>query len=129
MTSESKQDYQLKGIGNVYSYTVISDPNYAPQAFQRFVPYCMALIKTVEGPIVTAMLTDLDYSYDKRVIQKEERLVKKFNVEIGMPVEMVTRILKVDGNDDRGQIIYGYKFRSPIQISGSSKNLPSDARR
>jgi uncharacterized OB-fold protein len=31
-------------------------------------------------------------------------------VEIGMPVEMVTRKLRNDG-DERGLIVYGYKFR------------------
>ena len=31
-------------------------------------------------------------------------------VEIGMPVEMVTRKIRNDG-DERGLIIYGYKFR------------------
>jgi len=31
-------------------------------------------------------------------------------VEIGMPVEMVTRRLRQDG-DERGLLVYGYKFR------------------
>jgi uncharacterized OB-fold protein len=43
---------------------------------------------------VTAQLTDLD----------------GHNVEIGTPVEMVTRRLRSDG-DERGMLIYGYKFR------------------
>jgi hypothetical protein len=47
-----------------------------------------------EGPIVTAQLTDLG---DKKP-------------EIGMPVEMVTRRLQ-DNSDEQGIIIYGYKFR------------------
>lgn len=46
-----------------------------------------------EGPLVTAQLTDLG----------EEQ------VEIGTPVEMVTRKLGADG--DRGMLVYGYKFR------------------
>jgi hypothetical protein len=32
-----------------------------------------------------------------------------------MPVEMVTRLIKEDG-DERGMLIYGYKFR-PIMTS------------
>lgn len=32
------------------------------------------------------------------------------DVQIGMPVEMVTRKLRSDG-DDRGMLVYGYKFR------------------
>jgi uncharacterized OB-fold protein len=31
-------------------------------------------------------------------------------VEIGMPVEMVTRKIRSDG-DERGMLVYGYKFR------------------
>jgi uncharacterized OB-fold protein len=33
-------------------------------------------------------------------------------IEIGMPVEMVTRKLRDDGN--KGTIVYGYKFRPAI---------------
>jgi len=35
-------------------------------------------------------------------------------VRIGMPVEMVTRKIKND-RDDRGMIVYGYKFRPVMQ--------------
>jgi uncharacterized protein len=52
------------------------------------------LVKLEEGPMVTAQLTDLE----------------KGQVQIGTPVEMVTRRLREDGNE-RGMIIYGYKFR------------------
>ena len=31
-------------------------------------------------------------------------------VAIGMPVEMVTRRIRSDG-DERGMLVYGYKFR------------------
>jgi scaffold protein (connect acetoacetyl-CoA thiolase and HMG-CoA synthase) len=34
--------------------------------------------------------------------------------EIGMPVEMVTRRLRSDG-DERGMLVYGYKFRPVIK--------------
>jgi uncharacterized OB-fold protein len=56
------------------------------------------LVKLEEGPLVTAQLTDLGSQ----------------PVEIGMPVEMVTRRLRQDG-DDRGMLIYGYKFRPVLQ--------------
>jgi len=52
------------------------------------------LVKLEEGPIVTAQLTDLGDE----------------SVWVGMPVEMVTRKLRNDG-DERGVILYGYKFR------------------
>ena len=84
--------YELSGKGEVYSYTKMYD---APSGFEGQVPYTVALIKLEEGPMVTAQLTDLGNTA----------------VEIGMPVEMVTRKLKVDGDNERGVIIYGYKFR------------------
>jgi uncharacterized OB-fold protein len=56
-------------------------------------PYTVALIKLEEGPLITAQLTD----------------VANDEVEIGLPVEMVTRKLRTQGEE--GLIIYGYKFR------------------
>jgi len=38
-------------------------------------------------------------------------------VKIGMPVEMVTRRIKEDG-DERGMLIYGYKFRPVLKAAG-----------
>ena len=35
-------------------------------------------------------------------------------VEIGMPVEMVTRKIRSDG-DERGMLVYGYKFRPVLR--------------
>ncbi len=82
--------YPLSGRGEVYSYTVMYD---APQGYEAYAPYPVALVKLAEGPMVTAQLTD---------VRPEE-------VEIGMPVEMVTRKLTEEGPE--GQILYGYKFR------------------
>lgn len=88
---EAKNSYQFSGKGEVYSHTTIYDP---PAGFEEFAPYTVALVKLEEGPIVTAQLTDL----------------AEQPVEIGMPVEMVTRRLHQDG-DERGVVVYGYKFR------------------
>jgi len=88
---EAKTPYSFTGKGVVYSFTVMHD---APAGFENTTPYTVALVKLEEGPMVTAQLTDLG----------EEP------VEIGMPVEMVTRKLREDG-DERGMIVYGYKFR------------------
>jgi len=96
----AKEIFQLSGNGKVYSFTTVYD---APAGYQENVPYTVALVKLDEGPMVTAQLTDVDNDA----------------VEIGMPVEMVTRKLRTDG-DERGQIIYGYKFRPPL-ASFSSK--------
>jgi len=88
---EAKEPFRFSGKGSVYSYTVM---NNAPAGFERGLPYTIALVELDEGPTVTAQLTDLN-----------EKKVK-----IGMPVEMVTRRIKEDG-DERGMLIYGYKFR------------------
>jgi uncharacterized protein len=88
---EAKTTFAFSGKGEVFSYTTIYE---APAGFDDTAPYTVALVKLEEGPLVTAQLTDLGSQ----------------PVEIGMPVEMVTRRLRQDG-DERGMLIYGYKFR------------------
>ncbi len=92
---EAKTEYQFSGRGEVYSYTTVYD---APAGYEEQAPYTVALVKLVEGPVITAQLTDLENKA----------------VEIGMPVEMVTRKLRNDG-DERGLIVYGYKFRPVLR--------------
>jgi hypothetical protein len=93
--SEAKTQFNFSGRGEVFSYTTIYD---APAGYEEQAPYTVALVKLAEGPVVTAQLTDLG---DQAV-------------EIGMPVEMVTRRIRQDG-DERGMLVYGYKFRPVIQ--------------
>ena len=88
---DAKTEYAFSGRGEVYSYTTIYD---APAGYEASVPYTVALVKLTEGPVITAQLTDLGDD----------------EVKIGMPVEMVTRRLRQDG-DERGLLVYGYKFR------------------
>ena len=66
--------------GEVYSFTRMST---VPAGFEAQAPYTVALVKLDEGPIVTAQLTDLGDE----------------DVKIGMPVEMVTRRLRSDGDE------------------------------
>ncbi len=82
------EPWNLSGKGEVWSYTKIAQ---GPEGFTA--PYVVAMIKLVEGPIVTAQLTDVDPEA----------------VAIGQPVEVVTRKLRDLGED--GLIVYGYKFR------------------
>jgi uncharacterized OB-fold protein len=84
---EAKTAYAFSGRGQVYSYTTVYE---APAGFEETAPYTVALVKLDEGPLVTAQLTDLG---DQKV-------------EIGTPVEMVTRRLRQDG-DERGVISSG----------------------
>jgi uncharacterized protein len=87
---EARRKQGLSGRGEVYSFTVVHD---APQGYEAQAPYAIAIVKLAEGPMVTAQLTDVDAS----------------DIAIGMPVEMVTRKLRADGEE--GLIQYGYKFR------------------
>jgi len=92
---EARNAYNFSGKGEVYSFTRMAE---GPAGFEDQAPYTVALVKLAEGPVVTAQLTDLG---DTRV-------------EIGMPVEMVTRRIRQDG-DERGMIVYGYKFRPVLR--------------
>ena len=85
-----EETFSFSGLGEVYSFTVIY---HAPAGFTQFAPYAIALVKLEEGNMITTQLTDVDLDH----------------IYIGMPVEMVTRKLKEDG--DRGLITYGFKFR------------------
>lgn len=85
--------YTFTGTGEIFSYTTIYD---APAGFEHNAPYQVALIKLEEGPLVTAQLTDMEAD----------------TAYIGMPVEMVSRKLRTDGEE--GMIVYGYKFRPAI---------------
>jgi uncharacterized OB-fold protein len=88
---EAKTAFVFSGRGEVYSFTTIYE---APTGFDENAPYTVALVKLEEGPMVTAQLTDLG----------------DIQPGIGMPVEMVTRRLRSDG-DERSMLVYGYKFR------------------
>lgn len=90
---EEEKTFTFSGRGTIYSYSTVYD---APAGFEAYKPYVVGLIKLDEGPMVTAQITDID--------------VKE--VEIGMPVEMVTRKLRTEG--DEGVIVYGYKFRPSV---------------
>lgn len=92
-------NHQFSGNGEVYSHTTVYE---APAGFEGQSPYTVAIVKLDEGPMITAQITDVDNS----------------EVQIGMPVEMVTRKLRDEG-DERSLIIYGYKFRP--KATSSSK--------
>lgn len=89
----AQEPFLFSGRGEVYSYSTVYNP---PKGFEEFAPYTVALVQLEEGPLVAAQLTDLDEG----------------ELRIGMPVEMVTRRVRSEG--DEGVIAYGYKFRQPI---------------
>jgi uncharacterized OB-fold protein len=77
------------GRGQVCALTTVYE---APRGFADQVPYAAALVRLDEGPVVAAMLTDLEPG----------------DAVVGMSVSMVTRRIIADGSD--GPIVYGYKF-------------------
>ncbi len=102
----ARTPYPLSGRGEVYSYTVVYEP---PAGYEEQVPYIVALVKLEEGPLISAMLTD---------VGPEE-------VYIGMPVEMVTRVLHRQG--EHGVIAYGYKFRPVLRRAVMAPAAPAPA--
>ncbi|MEI8166035.1 MAG: Zn-ribbon domain-containing OB-fold protein [Chloroflexales bacterium] len=84
----------LSGRGEIYSFSVIRQ---APDGYDAFTPYPVALVRLAEGPLVSAQLTDC----------------AEGDLAIGQSVEMATRLLVDGGADD--VLVYGYKFRPTIQ--------------
>lgn len=84
------EPFKFSGQGELYSFTVLRQ---AATGFDQATPYAVGMVRLVEGPLVTAQLTDCDEP----------------DLFIGQPVEMVTRRLQDTGED--GLMVYGYKFR------------------
>jgi uncharacterized OB-fold protein len=87
----------LSGRGTVYSYSEVAQ---APDGFEP--PHLMALVRLDEGVVVAAQLTDVDPD----------------DIQIDMPVEMVTRRIKDCG--PQGLLVYGYKFRPKLSRRAAS---------
>jgi uncharacterized OB-fold protein len=85
--------FQLSGEGEVFSFTVVHD---AAEGFELQVPYVLALVKTVEGPILTGQVVDIHPP----------------EVKIGLKVGATFRKLREEGK--AGVIHYGYKF-TPLE--------------
>jgi uncharacterized protein len=89
--------FQLSGDGEVFSFTVVHE---AAEGFELQVPYVLALVKTVEGPVLTGQVVDIDPP----------------KVEIGLKVGATFRKLREEGK--AGVIHYGYKF-TPLHEADS----------
>ncbi len=81
--------YLFNGDGTVQALTTVYE---APAGFANHVPYLAGLIALDEGPVIPAMITDIDPE----------------DAQVGMRVEMVTRRIRCDSEDS--PILYGYKF-------------------
>ncbi len=87
--SKEIESYRFTGGGSILSMTTVYE---APRGFAGQVPYIAGLIRLDEGPVITAMITDIEPD----------------NAQVGMRVEMVTRRIRCDSADS--PILYGYKF-------------------
>jgi uncharacterized OB-fold protein len=83
------EPHQFSGRGTVLARTTVYE---APLGFAAQVPYVAALVRLAEGPVITALLTEIEPG----------------EAAVGLEVEMVTRRILADGSD--GPIVYGYKF-------------------
>ncbi|HTY46434.1 MAG TPA: Zn-ribbon domain-containing OB-fold protein [Methanomassiliicoccales archaeon] len=84
------QPLQLKGEGEVFSFTTVYD---APSQFEMLKPYVMAMVKMDEGTMLTSQLIDAEPG----------------EIKIGMRVKATLRKVGEDG--EAGVIYYGYKFK------------------
>lgn len=83
--------YEIARTGKVASFSEVSSP---PVGFSS--PLIAALVALDDGITITCQLTDVDFS----------------RVQIGMSVEMVTRLISETGPE--GCLVYGYKFRPTL---------------
>lgn len=96
---------ELHGFGRLWSWTVIGNPEDAPEDFEEFVPYATGLIELDGGVRITGRLTDIPRDL---VTGKLDRSY----LEIGAPFEMVTRVMRKNG--DKGIIEYGPLWRPSL---------------
>lgn len=87
--SRDMQTHRFDGHGLLLSQTVVYE---APRGFTGQVPYVAGLVRLDEGPVIAAMITD----------------VEPEDVRVGMRLEMVTRRISCGCADS--PILYGYKF-------------------
>lgn len=94
---EKMVPYQLSGDGEVFSYTIVHE---AAEGFEMQVPYVVALVQTVEGPVLTGQVVE----------------VEPAEVKIGLKVRATFRKLREEGK--AGVIHYGYKFAPVDELEG-----------
>ncbi|MBL7206026.1 MAG: Zn-ribbon domain-containing OB-fold protein [Candidatus Aenigmarchaeota archaeon] len=83
------EDFSFSGKGEIISFTVI---RAAPEGFEKYTPYAIALIKLEEGEVISGQIVG-DVT----------------KVEEGKKVKSVFRRMHEDGKD--GVIFYGVKFQ------------------
>lgn len=93
------EPFQLSGDGEVVTFTVVHE---AAVGFEMQVPYVLAIVKTVEGPLLTGQVVNVGLD----------------TVNIGLKVRATFRKLREEG--PAGVIHYGYKF-APREEAGTGR--------
>jgi hypothetical protein len=83
-------EFRFGGKGEILSYTIV---RVAPKGYEKYSPYCVALIKLNEGPVIMGQIVDCEFD----------------QLSIGKKVEVIFR--KIKEQDETGTICYGYKFK------------------
>jgi uncharacterized protein len=91
------EPFQLSGEGEVVTYTVVRE---AAEGFEMQVPYALAIVQAVEGPLLTGQVVNIAPEH----------------VKIGLKVRATFRKLREEGA--AGVIHYGYKF-APKEEAGT----------
>jgi len=84
------REHRFSGKGKIHSFTVVRS---APDGFEIYAPYIMAIVDLEEGARVVSQVVDC----------------RPDEVDIGMPVESCFR--KIREENKSGLILYGFKFR------------------
>lgn len=96
---------ELPGCGRLYSWTVIGNPEDAPEGFEEFAPYPVGIFELAEGVRITGRLTDIPRDLETGELDRSY-------LQIDAPFEMVTRVLKRNGKS--GLIEYGPLWRPAL---------------
>jgi uncharacterized protein len=99
------EPFQLSGDGEVATYTIVHE---GADGFEMQVPYALAIVRTVEGPLLTGQIVN----------------VVPEDVKIGLPVRATFRKLREEG--PAGVIHYGYKF-APKEEAGTGPRAGREA--
>ncbi|HLY76936.1 MAG TPA: Zn-ribbon domain-containing OB-fold protein [Thermoplasmata archaeon] len=91
------EPFQLSGEGDIVTYSVVHE---AAAGFEMEVPYVLAIVRTVEGPLLTGQVVNVEAN----------------EVKIGLKVHATFRKLREEG--PAGVIHYGYKF-APKEGAGT----------
>jgi len=97
------EPFQLSGEGEVVTFTLVHD---AAEGFEMQVPYVLAIVRTVEGPLLTGQVVDIEPS----------------GVDIGLKVHATFRKLREEGK--AGVIHYGYKFAPMGHAARTERQRP-----